>query len=486
MGEKRRSHGPSDPYAFDDDLVIVEDPGESAGSADRAYEQHNRMSAQGKSKRESLLMSGGLGDDAVLLDGPDPEGPTFVTETPTKPSVKRSGSSAKKASGLIGGLFGSLKPAQPDNRHKGKTRESDEGASRRKRYEEDEDSSRRLRREARKAHRSRPFDADGLTDAAPVLSPNEDEDAERRRLERRARRAERSAAEAAESQGRDSRKRDKERAREEERKSRRAREDEEAEARRQEEKRARRASRRLAEEQEAREAERRDRRREREREPESTPKSRTERTKPENRDKADEEERRARREERRLRADKDRTKTSRHRSDQPPVDDYFDARNGAHGKYGASAATAPPMGNRPYLSGGPDKTSSWVNSVNEDPPEPPPLTGTIVDGPNPLPTTVADEGEDETTARELRRRQRRERERRNEVNSSDERRKQRREERRARDRDGDGLTRSDGSGGAKSRRTGRTYGDMASRPPDGRHGADTGERKSWLKKFTGF
>lgn len=477
--EKRKSKGPPDPYAIDDDMVVVDTP---EGSADHTSERRRPKPSHRSSKRESAIMSGGLTDDPVLVDahGPSDE-PEVITgpddlafvEKNERPALKRSATSAKKT-GLFSGLLGSLKQS---SQGKSRAYDSDDGFVRHRReVEDDDEGSRRLRREARKVHRSRPNEAEGLTDAGPVLSPTEEDDVERRRAERRARRAERNAAETAETDQRDSRRREKELTREEDRKTRRIRDEEDAEARRQEEKRARRAARRQEEEQEAKDEERRAKRREKER----------------TREKAEEEERRTRREERRLRHDKERSRPSRHRSDFPaPVDDYFDSRNGTHGAYGDRVATAPATDNRPYLPGAaPDKTSSWVNSVNEDPPPPPPVEGTIVDAPVHFATPALDEDEAlaaETTARELRRKQRRERERNGEVNSSDERRRRRRDDRKAaRDED---VSR-DGSGGDKSRRTSKAYNslgypDMA-KTFDGRPAGTASGGKGWLKKIAGL
>lgn len=469
--EKRKSRGPPDPYAIDDDMVMVDaaDDGEHLGG----------NPSQRKQNREPIVMSGGLGEDPVLVDANGPsDGHEIVTgqgdldsvERATRPPMKRSASSAKKTTGLLGGLLGSLKPS---NQSRNRGYDSDDVSRRKRQIEDDDEGSRRLRREARKIHRSKRSDTDGLTDAGPILSPSDDEDAEKRQKERRARRAERNAAEAAEADQREARRRDKDRAREEERRSRRARDEEEAEARKLEEKRARRAARRATEEQEAQEAERRARRREKEKE----------------RQEREDEERRARRDERRARHEKDRVRPSRHRSDyHAPVDNYFDTRNGDHGAYGGEAATAPAMDTHPYLSKAPDKTSSWVQSVNSDPPPPPPVEGTIVDAPVHFATAALDDEDaitPELTARDVRSKHRKERERRGEPNSSDERRRRKKEERKLRD---EGLSGA-GSTGDKSKRSSRAYNslgyaDMSAKTIDGR--AAVGERKGWLKKIAGL
>ncbi|KAF1356927.1 hypothetical protein BDV97DRAFT_21834 [Delphinella strobiligena] len=469
--EKRKSRGPPDPYAIDDDMVMVDaaDDGEHPSS----------NPSQRKQNREPIVMSGGLGEDLVFVDSNGPsDGHEIVTgpddlafvERATRPPMKRSATSAKKTTGLLGGLLGSLKPS---NQSRNRGYDSDDISRRKRQVEDDDEGSRRLRREARRIHRSKRSDTDGLTDAGPILSPSDDEDAEQRHKERRARRVERNAAEAAEAEQREARRREKDRAREEERRSRRARDEEEAEARKLEEKRVRRAARRVAEEQEAQEAERRARRREKEKE----------------RQERENEERRTRREERRARHEKERVRPSRHRSDYPaPIDDYFDTRNGDHGVYEGEAATAPARDTHPYLSKAPDKTSSWVHSVNEDPPPPPSVEGTIVDAPVHFATAALDDEDataPELTARDVRSKHRRERERRGEPNSSDERRRRRKEDRKMRD---EGLS-GPGSTGDKSKRSSRPYNslgyaDMSAKTVDGRPAG--GERKGWLKKIAGL
>ncbi|TKA80419.1 hypothetical protein B0A49_01196 [Cryomyces minteri] len=493
--------GVPDPYAIDDDLVMIDGddktPTANAPPPEPLSNRRSEKPTRSKSKRDSKayepMMSGGLSgaDDAVLIDAytdgakgvPGP-GDHALHDTPRQSPMKRSASSAKKTAGLMG-FFGGFVGKSSDDRHKNKPAdESEDGTSRRKRaspgYEDDH--AKRLRREGRKVARSRAPDADGFTaEAAPVFSATDGEDTNARRAERRAKRAERDAAvgesraaELAEAEERAARRREKEKAvlearkaKAREAKERRDREEEEIEARRQEEKRARRAV-RAAEEQARRDADARDaerrRRRDKERDELTSRPQLSERRKSHLRTSDD---RHARR------TPTERPRTDRRKSAMP-VDDYFDPRNGQNG-YGGNVhpATAPPEGGRPYLAPGGDKTSSWVNAVNVDPPLPPPVEGTVLDGPGPGLAT----NEEQRTARRNRRKDGEE--------------KEKEKSRRREDR---GMRSSNGSAGEKTVRRrsampeldgggGLRSWDGAPVRPGGEKAA---KRGSWFKKIAGL
>jgi hypothetical protein len=94
----------------------------------------------------------------------------------------------------------------------------------------------------------------------------------------------------------------------------------------------------------------------------------------------DDAERRRRHEERRA---------ARRNSDYPvqpsgePIADYFDERNGTAHRPAttkrSSRRTQDEEQNMPYINKGPDKTSSWVQSLSEEPPLPPPISETVLD-----------------------------------------------------------------------------------------------------------
>jgi hypothetical protein len=66
-----------------------------------------------------------------------------------------------------------------------------------------------------------------------------------------------------------------------------------------------------------------------------------------------------------------------------PIADYFDERNGATQRSGTtkqrSRRNQNEEENMPYMNNGPDKTSSWVQSLSEEPPLPPPISETVLD-----------------------------------------------------------------------------------------------------------
>ncbi|TKA80427.1 hypothetical protein B0A55_03398 [Friedmanniomyces simplex] len=522
--DKPKARKVPDPYAIDsDDMIMVDGPEDSAKDMPPAEKPSTGKDRSRRSKRESTMMSGGLGgaDDAVMVDAPRDEAKIDDLAFDVRPPLVRRATTSAKKPGLMGGILGafSSRPAAPDRRQS-KAYDSEDGMSRRKRGSVyDDDRSKRLRRDDRKVNRARkPSDADGLTDGAPLTEAEDPEAREARRAERRARRD----REAAEDEARAARRAEREEARKakaREEEDRLRQEDEEREARKKEERRAKRAERetrraeedRLAREEEAQAAERRERRRERERQRTETEPAPRPTTSDRRRSYAaerpeDEEARRVRREDRRLRrsvdpsavaaTDKERPRTSRRRSDYPaPVDDYFDKRNGepAPPAQNPNGGDEPDADGRPYIKAGGDKTTSWVHSVNESPPPPPPVEGTIVDAPahfaadDGVPALHPFEETTATTAREMRHKRAKERDG---YGEEPERRRRSR-----RDRDGEGIKSS--SGGSGQDRQQSYYGGPVNsigfnemggvKSWDGRPAVQRSESKrgSWFKKIAG-
>ena len=403
--ERRKSHGVPDPYAIDDDdVVVVDTPTHDLGGHKHGKDRHKEQSTKSKSKRESVYMSGALDadDDAVLVDGQqakngrnaDKELDGHAVDRSARPPLKRSNTSTKRASGLKS-FFGSFKqPRESDGHVRSRSYDSDDARTGRKRgVGEDADASMRLRRENRRVDRSRrTTEVDGQTDAAPGTSATEAEDVERRRAERRARRAEREAAESVEADKRETERKERRMVRE----TRRREEKEARETQRSEERRKRRAEREAshaAEEQERKKSETRDaERRARRREEEKSSRPGTDRRRShvdhvDQKINADDANRHDKHRLRRSTANhdltsKDRPHASRRQTEHPPDvkpvegdGDYFSHRpkqssankNGGNCVYPSS------------VKGGADKTSSWVASVNEEPPPPPPAVQTVVD-----------------------------------------------------------------------------------------------------------
>lgn len=392
-----------------------------------------------------------------VFSGPDDL--AFVEAPPKDRHHKRPINAPKKAEG--GGfmaLLGSLrKPSRPDPPERRKSRSyRDDDAKHLTDVEREE--ARRIRREERKRRRTtRPdTDVEGFTTDAgpPGGADTEPEDAEARRAERKAKRSSKHAAELREAEERRIRRREEREAREK-----RAREEEEREReRKREEKRARRAAReerRAREEQEAREAE-----------------ARAEAKAAERRER-----RRTREAEEMNEGSRHRSKSGRRRS-YAPEDDYVGERHHQAGRSRRRKPAAPEAAQfQPVMSGGKDKTSSWVHSQATDPPEPPPLVATVIDVP---PGPDAQNGHslssDEEARREMRRLARR---RAKYPGLTDE----EISERRARRREGyrgerDGIKSSSGSGDYERERGSRAY--------DGRNAPPTSgtKRTSWLKRLT--
>lgn len=437
LGRKQSTNGKqkardfTDPYALDDDIVMVEsdnglvDVSSSPAKGVPSKATRQDLGTKGRSKKvvkKAFEPSSSGADDLVIVDAPGPStsGPEDITavETPRASPMKRSASSAKKPDSKLMGLFGSFrsKPRrQSESDPRGAARvipAAEDTSPRRKRAAED-DGAGRIRRDGRDVRSSDRSDpAGGFTEA-------EDEDA--RRAERRARRKEREAAardareaEIRAAKDRQARKLEAERAEIEARKAkamearlRREREEEGREARRQEDKRARRAAReeRSAREEQAqreadaKEAERRHQRRTRRRENEpqlagaATMSDERPRTGKSDRRRSymdkttatrtsdEDAERRKRHEERRARRTPNERSSRRKSAPVPaPVDDYFDPRNGAHTHEAEPFAAHAPL---PYMVNGPtDHTSSWVNSQIVEPAPPPPIEPTVLEAPD--------------------------------------------------------------------------------------------------------
>lgn len=479
-----------DPYAIDsDDMIIVDGPEDSA----KDIEEPKERKKSSRSKRQSAYMSGALGpEDEMMPDAPRAMSGAEDLDFVERPSpVRRTTSSAKKP-GIMGGILGAFSSRPAPDRRTSKVYESEDGARRKRGSVYDDEYSKRLRRDERKVGRSsrKPSDGDGLTDAAPVTDAEDAEAREARRRERRERRD----REAADEEARATRRREKE-----------ARAREEDEDRRREEKRARRAERetrraeeeRIAREEEKAREERRERRRERERQQRAEEEAAASRPKTDRRRSTyvdasgEDESRRIRREERRLRrsvdqgggGDKERPRTSRRRSDYPAPaagGDYFDARNGER-----SPRANPTTPLTHAIKTGGDKTASWVHSLNDSAPDPPPIERTIIDAPihyaeDEVPDRHPLEGED-TTAREYRHRRRREQEGYGDDLE---------DRRRRRPRDGEHVRSSDGSSGQRGGIPMNSigYNDMGGRTFDGRPAMPRGESKrgSWFKKIAGL
>lgn len=173
-------------------------------------------------------------------------------------------------------------------------------------------------------------------------------------------------------------------------------------------------------------------------------------------------------------------RTSTYPAEPEPVNSYFDARN----------ANAKEEQNQPYINKGPDKTQSWVQSLSDEPPLPPPISETVLDPPGaPLDDDETPSQDDEVRMRMSGRSAKKEKER--------ERASAKYEQERPRDERKHGSRRKTHYEGVapevkKDRR--RSYAPGAGayeetpvRTWDGRPAADgnggAGKRGSWLKKL---
>ncbi|KAL9613638.1 MAG: hypothetical protein Q9167_001814 [Letrouitia subvulpina] len=402
---KEKATAVPDPYPIDsDDMVMVnaiEDPIINAPIPKKSSKSKEKTS---RSKPKSDAKPADAGDDIVMVDGPSLDEPELLAfdETPKKPTLQRSATSAKKPNnsklmGFFGGFSKTRRASDGGERPNRKSIVGDDeiNFNRKRTVNGRDDASKRLRRNDRKVRRSdKPeTDVDGFMTDAPLDGGGvtEAEDAEARREERRAKRAAKEAAakeardaEIKASEDRRARRREAERAQEEARKAkareRRARREAEDEAIRAEEKRVRRAARedRLSKETTGgatendpypAEQSRSSKRRDGDLPPSSSrPYHRSDRRRSYMDKPLDNE----RPKSRRIRTDHSTSKHRRSVAASPTaagVDDYFDPRNGGDG--GA--------GEEPYMHGANDHTSSWVKSQISDPPAPPPIEGTVIE-----------------------------------------------------------------------------------------------------------
>ena len=467
-----------DPYPIDDDIVMVDPavgedtiftspPPVEPPKRDRPGVSRNKSS---KSKRDSKIdsTSGGSGD-AILVDAPfagdirsGPEDLAFVETPATRPPLKRAATSATRkregtsSGGMVRGLFGSFraKPSRGisddeygrDKRRARAYESADEYGTRKKRSAAVEpDSQKRLRRDGRKVERSsrgkssRYVDAEeGMTtDAAPREGSASDAEVAG------VRRSKRKSVDVTGMSGSDrlaAMRREKDRMVRDAKKAK-ARERVEAaengiEAQRRDERRARRK------EEEAARREADARRAARRHDSATYERPKTDRRSSSYADKStkspdDDAARRVRREDRRVRHDRGDRK------------EFLDVPNSG-----------------PYKADAGDKTSSWVNSVNIDPPLPPPDQATVIDE-----AITAREGIDDTAGldgiEDAVMRARRERKKSKRVEGE----KRRGDERTMRSGD------SSGDGKAKRRSMYAGYPDPAATPAP----VPAGRRMSWFK-----
>ena len=312
-------------------------------------------------------------EDVVMVDHGDPlvtSGPEDIAFVDHPTPLSRSNTTPRRSTGFFGSFFGGGKTVEPEPRPRSQT------------LTDAEDQGLPIRTKDRSKRKSRVVDGEDFTTDGPGET---DADVEARRQERKARREARDQAEEVERADREQRRKDR-REREKadlearRRKDReRARQEQEAEDQRREEKRARRAAKEARRQQEeleiSQEAERkREERRALRAKLEMEQGDAQRDLKEERRRKYHEEElERSRRKEHRSH-DKDRSRG--HRSS-ALVEEYHESRSGS-GK-----GIAPPA----------NKTSSWVNSQADEPPEVPPVEGTIVDGSGEKPRAGIDDDE---------------------------------------------------------------------------------------------
>lgn len=508
-------------------------PAPTAGLPERSGQTRDYfepLKANGKSKLKQFGGATTATDDIVMVEaGPSNDGPEVTTGSddlafvlpPREPApLKRSMTSAKRPEKLMG-LFGSFRKSR-------RASETFEHPKSKAVYGDDD--TRRLRREDRKVRRSGRDDEDDAENVyanvrASGGASTEPEEQGARKDDRRSTRVSRDSptkktkeVEARAADERRASRREAEKAEEERRRAKahearekRVREEEEDEARRREEKRARRAAREdryggkvLANgEAGIRDGENRRRHRDKglssgapspivdERSPRlrRTELRRSHTDKPVTRYDADEEaDRRVRHEARRAREDLHRRKSA------PPVEDYFDPRNGSRGVRPNSAVLDAPVYNAPpplptdadpYLNGANDHTSSWVNSQIIEPPAPPPVEPTVIEPP---PTGSGSKHEEQDDDRDVRRDVRKAHRHSKYASVTPDRGDDRRRRRDSRRTERDGIRSSEGSEGDRYTRRKSDYAGYENGGPvrtfDGRlASAGAAKRGSWFKKF---
>lgn len=474
-------------------------------------------------------------DDIVMVEaGPSTDGPDVVTgpddlnfvEKPREPPrLKRSATTTTKNPAKLMGLFGSFRNSRRASeayvlpKSKGAYGDDDGNERRKRTVSIGGDDAKRLRRDKRDIRRANTGDLDVdrfATDTAPNGGAStEAEDAETRREERRAKQALREQAdkEAREAdlraaEDRRARRREAEqaqaeadRAKRRDARARKVREEDDREARRQADKRARRAARdemntkiEASRDGETRGLDRRSRRRDED--PIGEPSTRPHRSdrrrsyvdKPISIRSPDGETDR-----RHHRTHRTTTKESSRRKSAPPVEDYFDPRNGAD-ELNAEPLPAQDPPYMPHNNGANDHTSSWVNSQISEPPPPPPIEPSVID---PIPATNGDDGgvNDgdsvvEETARHAPRRSSHRQSRHADMRPDEIDERRRRRESRRLDREAVRSSEGSGDGDRYARRKSEYSGGYAekvggARTFDGRAANGAGARRaSWFKKIT--
>ena len=439
-----------------------------------------------------MVEAGPSAGEPLILSGPD----DIVSIEYPNSGLKRSHTTTKKTGGLFGSFFGGAAP---------KARRISDGQDRPRpksvyRNEKGPEMDYEALADRTKSKSKRPAprpmaDGDGFTPkprAFPAAEAEAEAQAQARRAERRAKREAKEIAiqeaEEADRQEREKKRRarrDREKSDLEARRAKerdRARREQEADEQRRDEKRARRAAREGAKAKDEPEmsAEAEARREERTRlraelEAQKAAKHASSGNKESGRkvSTAEEDDPTKRRGERKSSS---RPKTSR--TSTAVMDEYFETRNGR-------GQPAPP-----------DKISSWVHSQGEDPPDPPPLEGTILDGEKPR------SAEDEDEVEESRGQFTKEAKRRSRYaglsEAEIEERRARRKEKQRGDRDGPNVKSASGGSGGVDEQHGRRsrkstmksddhdgYGDGPVKTFDGRP-ASAPKRNSFFGRMSGF
>lgn len=390
VGDTEPDHAPepdTKPGAEEANGKHSESKRESKGGLRVEIAEERKEARERRHKSRNHTRSKAPDEDAVMVDEPREE-----------PPIRRSNTTSTPRSQGFRGLFGTFRKSSAGRDDRSRSRYRDDS---RKQADSDVDTARRQRREER---RKRRVDTDGegaTTDAGHGTEVDEEAKRAERRAQRRAAREEAQQAEAREAENREQELRARRRRAREER-DRQAQEYEER-RKRHEEKRARRAAqieeRCVREEEEARRAEaearaaRRDRRRQREAEQAAA---------------AAEAEAKYRR------------RSSRHPSpervaEQPrrrTMDDDAKTRRRKSIANERTDRTLQQPKETPYptiTNNKENKIKSWVNSQILDPPEAPPVVGTVLDIPENAAADPPAEtpSSDEEARRAIRRKQRR-------------------------------------------------------------------------------
>ncbi|QDS74291.1 hypothetical protein FKW77_003641 [Venturia effusa] len=420
--------GPPDPYAIDDEPVMVDNGLET-------YAESSPVGAKKPKGKSVAEATSSTNDDGILVDVDASEGTRGIAadsqERPfgrrsrkPSPTKRRSQSrhNPRTSSGGIMGLFSGLSRSKTVKEPRTSDPTFSASRSRRDDYGSDDGSGNRdkrmsgafddnfeqRQRRRRKSRRDTAVDDEGFTTDAPGATTDYEE-ADRQRAERRAaRRAEerRNAEDARANEERAARRRERDQEKERDREARRiARAEQirqEEEARRREEKEARRAARRIRDEERMREEEQaRLDEQERIEKEERRARRRAQKERDRDRDMPRESEREDRPSGHRRKSsymDSKRTpgdRSSRRISRADPIEYYFDPRNAGQ----SSQAT-------PYLGSDKDKTSSWVESLSKDNPLPlaPEDTATVIE---PTPGEEPNSTDEEEVRRKMQQRSRR-------------------------------------------------------------------------------